>query len=376
MKVVHWTLSNQSGLNRMATMISGAETSIGLDSYVSYTDGGEGLSLSPAVYKVLPKEEAFDADVHVMHSFVPPEAKGKKVFIAHGTPEHCFQIAVEQCKSNYAGGDPLMLTYYCIDNMDVTVTFWPRHHQILQSFNPKALIETVPMGVDKTAWFKVENVGKSIGTPSVFTAENCHYIKWPLDIILAWPFVVKNHKGATLHLHYLPQDMHRFFYPLICKTGVSYKSFSSSNYFTPVGLRTSFSTIDYYLSLVRYGDFNTICLEAKASGCKVISYRGNPYTDYWLTEGDQRTMAEELLAIFRGDTKPRETTTVPDIKETAEAMLKIYERVLHKNYVNIPFQSIVQPDNGDEAVTTTSANVEDLNKKQKSQEYDFTRYQK
>ncbi len=326
MRIVHWTLSNHSGLNRMATQISEAEVKLGLDSVISYTDGGAGMS-SPGLYKVVPNAEAFDSDIHVMHSFVPPEAKGKRVFFAHGTPEHCFQTAVEQQRDNYAGGDPLMLSYYNIDNTEVTVTCWPRHQYIWQSFNPKSVVKTIPMGVDRSFWKKEEGHGKSIGDPSVFMAENCHYIKWPLDIILAWPYIMERNKTAILHMHYLPHNMHRFFFPLIFKNGTSLRSYTSGNYYAKPELRRSFNTVDYYLSLVRYGDFNTISMEAKASGCKVISYRGNPYADYWITEGDQRTMAEELLAIFSGKTPERATAEVPDIKETAEAMAKIYEEV-------------------------------------------------
>lgn len=326
MRIVHWTLSNASGLNRMACQISEAEKALGLDSVVCYTDAGGGVS-SPGQYTVQTKEQSLDADFHVMHSWVPPEAKGRRVFFAHGTPEHCFQIAVEQGVNNYAGGDPLMLSYYNIDNMEVTVTFWPRHQYIWQSFNPRSDVRTIPMGVKKDHWHPVASNGKYAGAPSVFSAENCHYIKWPLDIILAWPYIMRRNLTATLHIHYIPHNLHRYFYPLLAKTGVTFRSYTSGNYFSSTDLRNAFCSVDYYLSLVRYGDFNTICMEAKASGCKVISYRGNPYADYWVTEGDQRTMAEELLAIFEGKTLERVTEEVPDISETAQAMLKIYEEV-------------------------------------------------
>src|SRR5574340_1560694 len=89
-KLVHWSLSNGSGLNRMATMICQAETEMGLDSFLCYTDGGVGKP-TPGV-RVLPdKEVARDADIHVIHSHVPDDMPGKKVMIPHGTPEHCFR---------------------------------------------------------------------------------------------------------------------------------------------------------------------------------------------------------------------------------------------------------------------------------------------
>ena len=96
-----------------------------------------------------------------------------------------------------------------------------------------------------------------------------------------------------------------------------------------VNLRNIMCSVDYYIGLVRYGDFNRISLEAKACGCKVISYWGNPYADYWIPEGDQRIIATKLIEIFRGNVQPRETAEVPDIKDTAREMIKIYEDLLN-----------------------------------------------
>jgi hypothetical protein len=76
---------------------------------------------------------------------------------------------------------------------------------------------------------------------------------------------------------------------------------------------------------VRYGDFNRICLEANASGAKTISYYGNPYSDFWIPEGDQRVIADYLIKILDGEVAPRKKTSVPDISETANEMIKIYE---------------------------------------------------
>jgi len=83
----------------------------------------------------------------------------------------------------------------------------------------------------------------------------------------------------------------------------------------------------FYIGLVRYGDHNRICLEAKAAGCPLISFRGNEYADYWIDEGDQRIIAAQLLMILRGEVPKRETPETPDVSETARAMAGIYERL-------------------------------------------------
>ena len=107
--------------------------------------------------------------------------------------------------------------------------------------------------------------------------------------------------------------------------GTSYRSYSSGMYFDQETLRNAFASVDYYISPVRYGDFNSVGLEAAASGAKVISYRGNPYADYWLTEGSQINMAEEMIEIFEGKVPPREKEKIASVHEMAKAMVKIYE---------------------------------------------------
>ncbi len=328
MRVVHWTLYNGSGLNRASTCMAVAERGLGLDSCITYTNPQDiPKDYTPITdLQVISQAEAMTSDVHVIHSYINDGAKGKTVFIPHGTPEHCFTIAINQFNtSGYVGGDPMMLSFYQINHCDATVTFWERHAAIWKSMSPKARVETVPMGVDTLFWRPVTSIGRWEGEPSLFTCENCHQIKWPLDLIFAYPDVMKETPNVRLHMHYLPTGLHRFWYPLMAANGTLYKSFSSGNYYKPEELRNAFVSSDYYLSLVRYGDFNTITLEAKASGAKVISYEGNPYADYWVREGDQRRLAQDLIAIIKGEAEKRTPIAVVDLKDTATMMKGIYE---------------------------------------------------
>jgi hypothetical protein len=69
-------------------------------------------------------------------------------------------------------------------------------------------------------------------------------------------------------------------------------------------------------------------MQANAAGAQTISYPGNPYSDFWVAEGDQRGIAKELVEIFKGDRAPRDKTPVPDLSETVTAMRAVYEGVL------------------------------------------------
>jgi glycosyltransferase involved in cell wall biosynthesis len=329
MKIVHWTLQNGSGLNSVSFNMSIAERKLGLDSFVCFTaptSPGEVAPNTEGIH-ILTADQAKEADIHVTHSHLPEGIKGKTVFVPHGTPEHCFANAAEQFTYHgYVGGDAFMLSLYRLNRTDVTVTFWYRHQYIWKSLAPKADVRVVPMGVDKAFWSEdIPSRGKWTGNPSLFTCENMHTIKWPLDIVLAYPILMEALPEVVLHMHYIPLGSHRFWYPLLSANGTLYRSYTSGSYFTKDELRNAFKSVDYYLSPVRYGDFNSICLEAKAAGCKVISYKNNEYADFWIDEGDQREIAIQMLKILTGEILPREVTPVASIDDMAVEMVKIYE---------------------------------------------------
>lgn len=312
-------------MHRVCENIVAAERALGIDAV--HVDCG---------VKSAEWDAAMDADVHVVHTHFPQElrkkvAKPLKIaWVAHGTPDHVFQSSVEAgLGASYGHADPFMLMQYWLRNADARVTFWPRHQWIYQRMVDKGTpIHCVPLGVDKAFWSAGVSRGKYEGTPSVFTAENPHYIKWPYDLFNIWPYVFDALDGAKLHACYLPRDMHRWFFPLVNSNGAAYGSHLSPITFPHDELRNVFKSIDFFIGLVRYGDFNQIALQAGAAGATCISYVGNPYADYWIHEGDQRVMADELTAILKGDAPKRKKDPVPDLADTATAMKTIYEGLL------------------------------------------------
>lgn len=323
MKIAHWSLSNGSGLNRVAFNICDAEKELGHNSIFIPTDKLIDGKLDKKEW-----ENGMDADVHVVHSTLPDElrkTKGKIVFIPHGTPEVCFQTASDG-KTTGAWG----LSFYWLKSADAIVTFWPRHQYVWKSLCQKnTIVDCIPMGINKEFWKPVTSRGKYDGEPSVMTSENSHQIKWCYDVALAWPEVSKSIPASRLHLFYIPTNQIPAFFPLFYNNGLVYSSYISSFRLGNEDLRNAFVSVDYYISPVMYGDFNAVCLEAKASGCKIISYAGNEYADYWLVSQDQRMIASELIEILSGNRPPRaDALSVVDTSETAKSMISIYERIL------------------------------------------------
>ena len=325
MKVAHWTIKNNSGMHRVAESFAETERKLGIETVVCNPQSADDY------------EKSLDADIQVSHTHFPDglRKKVKKplkiVWVGHGTPEHVFSTAVEAgLNGGYGHSDGFMLCQNWLRTADAIVTFWPRHQAIWKSLCDKnTIVDCIPLGVDKSFWKPTPSNGKYAGTPSLFTAENSHYIKWPLDLFIAWPWVYPHlDTEAKLHCAYMPQDQHRWFFPLANRNGCSYAAHLSHTAFDRPNLRNAFNSVDFYIGLVRYGDFNRICLEANACGCKTISYAGNPYSDFWVNEGDQRIIAQQLIDIIKGTVTPRKKDTVPDIEETSKGMIAIYQRVL------------------------------------------------
>lgn len=324
-------------MHRVAESIKNAEIVLGVESIIANpTD--------PASW-----DAAENADIHVVHTHFPNEmAKRvtkplKTVYVAHGTPDHVFQSSVEAGSTwAYGFSNSLMMLMHWLKRADARVTFWPRHQWIYQRMVDKGTpVHCVPLGVDTAFWSGGASRGKYQGTPSVFTAENCHYIKWPFDLFTAWPAIAEQISGACLHAVYLPKDMHWWFAPWVYANGCGYNAHISPAMFPHDELRNVFKSVDFQCGLVRNGDFNQLSLQANAAGCTTISYAGNEYADYWVREGDQRTLASELTAILDGSATPRVKTPVPDISETAHAMRSIYETLVMDRSILVPQLGLV-----------------------------------
>jgi glycosyltransferase involved in cell wall biosynthesis len=166
------------------------------------------------------------------------------------------------------------------------------------------------------------------GTPSVAMMENSHAIKWPLDFLLAWPEVTRRLPSAKFHIFNQPMDQIRWWNSLMTRNGSVYRAYVSNHQLPTHELLQVFHGANFLLSPVRFGDFNRLCLEALAAGCKVISFAGNPYSHFWVTEGDQRKQAEEIYQILAGNV----VEMVPEVKpvsnlESAKHMKALYERI-------------------------------------------------
>lgn len=330
LKVAHFSLANGSGMHRVAESMVKAERALGLDSMLINIETDANW------------DQALDADIHVSHTHIPVMYRGKAwlkqvmkpfrlVGYFHGTPNHVFEGSVHAGEGGaYAPSNSLMIMQHDMKRSHARVTSWERHAAIYRTMAYQGTeVHVVPLGLDLEFWKAGESRGKYQGNPSVWSGENCHEIKWPLDLLTMWPWVSDAVDDATLHLCYLPFDQHRYWFPWAHANGSYYRAHMGPWTYPHDELRRVLKSVDYFIGLVEKGDFNRLSLEANACGvAKTISYAGNEYSDFWITEGDERMQARELIEILNGNVEPRGKTPVVDSSEMALAMRSIYEGIL------------------------------------------------
>jgi hypothetical protein len=327
MKIVHWVLKNGSGMNTVAQDMADAERDLGLPSIA--LNCGDKAEIDAGI----------DADIHVVHTHIPDKVDigrskdSKVVWVAHGTPEHCFTTSLEKGTAlGPSASDSWMISLRMLQMADASVTFWPRHQAIWQNMaDRRTIVECIPMGVSSKFWNPPAPgvvTESMVGNPSILALENSHAIKWPLDFCFAFPELMRKHPEIKFHLFCLPFDQFKWWMPLINRTGAAYKSYVNAMRLSKPEMLQAFHGADFMLSPVRYGDFNRTCLEAAASGCKVISFNGNPYAHYWIPEGDHRIQAEAIDQIIKGNAAEMTPRAKPvDNEVMAREMIKVYERI-------------------------------------------------
>ena len=316
MKIAHWTFLNGSGLSDLATGICEAEKRLGSESLICNT--------TDSATWVAPD----DVDVHVIHSHIPDsvlyKTTKKVVAVQHGAPEHVFEESVKSGLGGaYGAGDNLVLLGHYMRVAHAVITFWPRQEFIFKKLS-SAPVFCIPLGIDTKFWMPVGNKQLLAGNPAILTSENCHTCKWPIDLLLMWDEVAKAIPSARVHFTNIPYDQHRWWIPLAYMSKARYTIYIGPTRFSHEQLKDYVCSASYYYSPVEYGDYNMMSLQARALGTPVISYRGNMFADYWITEGDQREQANELIDILQGKREPRDIGQIPDIEETAGRMLDIY----------------------------------------------------
>jgi len=357
--IVHWSSKNRSGMHHVAESMAQAELALGVDSRL----------MDPHDPKQDQWDIALDADVHVLHTHVP-DMIGKvpfkqacrkpyrMAFFHHGTPELIFENAVRDSESNgYGSAAGYSVSIALMKQADALMCSVPRHHALFSLMMGKqGTVDLIPMGMDLKYWSGGINRGKYQGNPSFLNCENQYPFKWGVEYLKMWPWIRAALPEAFFHISNIPVGTQRFVDVLAAEYGAIYGAVIGNWNYLHSDLRNIFKQVDFYLSSVRYGDFNRMSMEVGASGCKVIAYPGNPYADYWVREGDHRNVAADIIAIGKGDVEPRaDKLPIPTAQEMGHATINVYERILNRGRTNWALGGVLPgalPENFREAIAT------------------------
>jgi hypothetical protein len=333
MKIRHWSIMNQSGLHHLASAVAEGERRLGHDALV--VDAAD-----PSLWR---SPLHMDADIHAIHSRCAPadlayirdvlDREPRVVFYSHGIPEDTIGQAINQVLlvERPDVEDYWSLTRYWLARADAFVVFNYRQQALFQSMTSKGrVVDCVPFGVDTAFWSDgPKNAPHLRGAPAVWTGENQLRVKWALDALLLWPFVTERVPDAHLHAHYIPFELHRWFVDIANTNGAAYFATITPKYFPHAMLRELWAGCDFMLGTTRYGDPTCLSQQAEAAGLPVISYPGNQHASWWLQEGDQRVMADQLVGIFQGHIPPRpDKVPVPTLEDMARHTPAVYNRVV------------------------------------------------
>jgi glycosyltransferase involved in cell wall biosynthesis len=177
-----------------------------------------GKTSAPTTYKydrgvdIAPLDWARDADVHVLHSQIPPEILGTKpsVLCLHGAPEYVFYSQLFEHEKG-DGGHNTLINYSKMSCFKRFVTFWPRHAEYWKLIygDDKVVVCPPPCNMEE---YKPEgnkyDFGKTIGAPNIGYCDNWRptFFKDPFQIIAGVRVFWKKYPKAKLQIFGIPSE--------------------------------------------------------------------------------------------------------------------------------------------------------------------------
>jgi glycosyltransferase involved in cell wall biosynthesis len=160
---------------------------------------------------VAPLEWAIDADVHVLHSQVPVQVKGKApiVMVLHGLPEYVFYSQLfDHDKGD--GGHSTLINYGNDPHVTKFVTFWPRHVEYWKAIfgDKKVTLCAPPVNLSE---YSPEGNKYTLMNPGKFNVGYCDtwrptVFKDPFQIIAGFRVFWRDNQDAKMQIFGIPSD--------------------------------------------------------------------------------------------------------------------------------------------------------------------------
>lgn len=345
MKVVHWTSwsPRRSGMfesvkDQVKHERLNAIDSILCDPNDKHKDGRP--EVDDGWFKARPWSEAKDADVQVLHAWIPDEfrkdKKYKHIAVLHGPNEHMLWKEFTSNRTDEAFNLHLRILW----GFDATIVHYDHEWDILKLYDEKDRLHLVPNSIDLDRYRgEAEYEWRYWYHPAILSCDTVRLEKLPAQIMWAMPRIVEKIPTARLNLFSLPLEGISTWRNMFCKAkGRTLESCCENIQFEINDLRPFMRGADIGFNNNMNGIYARAQMEMMAMGKPIVAYNGK-YTPYIARIWDLDSIAEQVVRCWT-DMSAAGNTVREDARKYAEENfdrakavkldIAVYEKALGK----------------------------------------------
>jgi glycosyltransferase involved in cell wall biosynthesis len=328
-----------------------AECALGHEAKLVDTTWVENETAPPDTFRfdrgvdVATNEWAAEAEVHVLHSRIPPDLYGKKpiVMMLHGAPEYLFYSQVFRHKDG-DGSHATILQYGNDENIRAFVTMWERHVPYWQAILGDDRVSLIPPIVNMGDYspdgdqedLKDERAEFNIGFCDTWRPT---FYKEPFQVIAGVREYWKKNQDSKFHIFGIPTEAKRArVYGNIWDRHILAIQ-RQGDFFGVIwelhpDMARVYRTLDVVVTMAV--DENRIVRETLASGRPLVAPLGNKHTPYTCQIDNPYSVAEVLEKVRKDlqespdavRDRSLESVKAMGVESCAEKFLSVVESIL------------------------------------------------
>lgn len=326
MKIAHCMryAPRRAGMYETVRDLAEAECALGHEAMIVDTNFMEDGSSPPKSFKfdrgvdIATIEWAMDADVHILHSRIPPQIYGKKpiVMLLHGAPEYLFYSQVFRHKEGDAAHSTV-IQYSNDENVVLFVTMWERHVAYWQAIMGDERVRLIPPIVNPGNFSPVGEK-EELKKAAAFNVGFCDtwrptFYKEPFQILPGVREFWKRQNDIKIHIFGIPSEGKRakIYGNAWDKHILALQR--NGDYIGDIwelhpSMEKVYRALDVVVTMTV--DENRIVRETLASGVPLIGPEGNRYATYPCQIDHPMKLADTLVQVRK------------DLEENPEAVQK------------------------------------------------------
>ncbi len=345
MKIVHWSnwAPRQSGMFESVKDQIKYERKAGLQSDLAdpHDKWKEGRAVTDdGWFSPISWKQAEDADIHVLHAWIPDEIKklkGKKhIAVLHGPNEHMFWKEFTTNRKEEAFNLHISILW----KYDATVVLNKHEFDILELYDEHNKLNYIPNSIDLER-YQDKNVMKweYVNHPAILSCDVLRLEKLPAHIIWAMPRIVKRIPEARLNVFSLSLEPISIYRNTFCRSKErNLEHLCESIQLENNNLRPFMKGADIGFNNNVSGIASRVTMEMQAMGVPVISY-GGEYTPYIAKIWDLDSITEQVERCWKDLTKEGSTLRQDTLRyarenynreEQVKRYIDLYKKILEK----------------------------------------------